>query len=206
MPTHLLLVRHGETAFNRAGRVQGWIDEPLNESGLQQAGLIAQRLRRETVHAIYSSDLRRAYLTAETIGRALNLPISADARLREHRLGELEGLNGEEMRARFPQRVAQQAASSLRVPAPGEEPMDAFVARVRACVDEIVVRHPEQTVLLVTHGGALHSLLVSCLCMDINANAFFFDNTSLSKVSFDGKRFRVYFLNDTNHLSGSTVL
>jgi probable phosphoglycerate mutase len=202
MSTHVYLVRHGETVSNHEGRVQGWLDVPLNELGLRQAERIAHRLQHDHIHAIYSSDLSRARVTAEHIGRALNLPVQLDERLREHRLGEIQGLNSDEIRAKFPERAAQQAMSAARVPAPGEEPMEQFAARVRACVEELIAKHPEQTLVLVSHGGTIHVLLALYLGMDIHRPfSFHFGNASLTKVSFDGQRFRVYGVNDTHHLS-----
>ena len=201
MSTRFFLVRHGETLFNHEGRVQGWLDVPLSENGLRQAERIAHRLQHDTIHAIYSSDLSRARDTAETIGQALNLPVQLDERLREHMLGEIQGLNDEEIRVKFPERTAQQAVSMLRVPVPGEEPMQQFAARVRLCFDELTAKHAEQNVVLVSHGGTIHLLLVLYLGMDIHRPfSFHLGNTSLTKVSFDGRRFRVYALNDTHHL------
>jgi probable phosphoglycerate mutase len=201
MSTHLFLIRHGETTFNYEGRVQGWLDVPLSDHGLHQAERIAHRLQHDTLQAIYASDLLRARVTAEAIGRALNLPVQLDERLREHMLGALQGLNSEEIRAQFPARVAQQAISTQRVPAPGEEPMEQFAARVRACVEDIVAKHSGQNVVVVSHGGTIHVLLALYLGMDIHRpSSFHFGNASLTKVSFEGRRFRVYALNDTHHL------
>jgi probable phosphoglycerate mutase len=202
MSTHFFLVRHGETTFNHEGRVQGWLDVPLNEHGLQQAERIAHRLTHDTIHAIYSSDLSRARVTAEAIGQALNLPVQLDERLREHMLGEIQGLNSEEIREKFPERFAQQAASPLkRIPAPGEEPLEQFAARAQSFMQAIAAKHPEQNVVAVSHGGTLHLLLALYLGMDLQRPfSFHFGNASLSKVSYDGRRFRVYALNDTHHL------
>src|SRR5436190_1312043 len=93
--TTLLLVRHGETDWNAAGRLQGHTDRPLNEYGRRQAKELADRLAGEGADAIYASDLSRAKETAEIVGERLGLTVVIDADLREKNWGSWEGLTGD---------------------------------------------------------------------------------------------------------------
>jgi broad specificity phosphatase PhoE len=146
--TNVLLVRHGETDWNREHRWQGWADVPLNELGRRQAVELAARLRGVPLEAVYSSDLRRAYETAELVAAEHGLPVVADSGLREIDVGSWSGLTKPEIDERFG----------------GEWPADAetddeHTARVRAAVSRILREHPTGTVLLVTHGGTMRALL-----------------------------------------------
>src|SRR5207302_46661 len=92
LATQLLLIRHGESTWNREGRVQGWLDPPLSERGIQQAARLAERLRDEPLDALYASPQQRARATAQAIADIKGLPLQLDDRLREHRLGGIQGL------------------------------------------------------------------------------------------------------------------
>jgi len=202
MATDLLLIRHAETTWNSEGRVQGWLDPPLNERGLLQAELLAERLSHEHADAIYASPLRRARVTAECIGRALNLPVQLDDRLREHYLGEIQGLTGKEIEAKFPDHITRARMSNRWVSVPGEESLELFSARVCACCDENMGSHPNQTIIIVSHGGAINRLLIHWLGIDMSRHSpFQLHNTSIRRVSYDAIRFRVHSLNDTYHLA-----
>lgn len=104
--TRILLVRHGETDWNAAGRIQGHSDTPLNAAGRLQARRAAQRLAREPIRALYSSDLARAFETATIIGVPLGLTVVVSPQLRERRYGEWEGLTSAEIQAHYPEQFA----------------------------------------------------------------------------------------------------
>ena len=99
----LILARHGETDWNRDGIWQGHGDPPLNELGRRQAAELAERMADVEIEALYSSDLRRAYETAEIVGRAKGVEITADPDLREMDVGSWSGLTTEEIATRFPE-------------------------------------------------------------------------------------------------------
>ena len=140
--TQLLLVRHGETDWNAAGRLQGHTDRPLNEYGRRQAKELADRLAAEQVDAIYASDLSRAKETAEIVGERLGLAVVTDPDLREKHWGTWEGLTGDE-------RAAVEFVG---------ESTEAHRDRVMDAVRRIVRRHPRQRVVVVTHGGSLRRI------------------------------------------------
>lgn len=148
----LLLVRHGETDWNRDGRWQGHSDTHLNDVGREQASRLASEL--DGVDVVYSSDLARARETAEILAARLELPVHVDPRLRERSFGSWEGRTGPEIEATF----AGAHARWLAGEGPGAddaEPFADFAARVQAFLAEVVERHPDETVLVVSHGGSI---------------------------------------------------
>jgi probable phosphoglycerate mutase len=151
--TTLLLVRHGETDWNREGRWQGGSDTHLNQLGREQAGALAAQLDG-SIGVLYSSDLARARETAEIVAERLGLEIHLDPRLRERRFGSWEGLTSAEIAERFPDAHRRWRAGD----GPGAddaEPFDEFAARVNGFVADVLERHPAQEVLVVSHGGSI---------------------------------------------------
>ena len=150
--TTLLLVRHGETDWNRDGRWQGHSDTHLNEVGRDQARRVAGEL--SDVDVVYTSDLARARETAEIIATAQGLDVHLEPRLRERSFGAWEGLTMPEIEVEFGEALARWLAGE----GPGAEdaePFDAFATRVAGFVHEVPERHPDQTVLLIGHGGSI---------------------------------------------------
>jgi broad specificity phosphatase PhoE len=202
--TRLILVRHGQSTWNAQGRIQGWADPPLDDTGQEQARRLAQRLAAEehTISALYSSPLLRARQTAEAIGLALDLTVQTDDRLKENDVGLLSGLTGDEVERQFPEWITARRVSLEWMPPPGGEDRDTFVRRAVAVMSDIVTHHPDQSVAVVSHGGTLGVYLAHLLEMPIHRSLpFQFDNTSLSVVKVSGRRVRLLTLNDTWHLS-----
>ncbi|MGL4409481.1 histidine phosphatase family protein [Zoogloea sp.] len=156
MSTRICLVRHGETAWNAERRLQGHLDIPLNEHGLAQAAATARSLGGERFDAAYCSDLTRARQTADAIAQALHLELVQDARLRERHYGLFQGLTYDEAQTRHPEayRHFEQRDPEFAFPEGGES-LKGFAARIQAALEAIAERHPDSTVLVVTHGGVL---------------------------------------------------
>ena len=151
--TTLLFVRHGETDWNRDGRWQGHSDTQLNDAGREQARRVAGEL--DDVDVIYSSDLARARETADIIAAQLgDLEVNVDQRLRERSFGAWEGRTAPEIEADFAEQHARWLAGK-GAGADDAEPFDAFGARVRGFLEDLLARHPEETVLIVAHGGSI---------------------------------------------------
>lgn len=153
--TELVLIRHGETAWNRERRMQGQTDTPLSEIGHAQARALGERMARDAFTTIYSSDLKRAWDTAAAIAQLSGHEIVSEPRLRERTFGVFEGLTYDEMTQRYP---AEHARFSLREPdyaVPGGESPRQFFERSLACLEDIAAAHPGETVLVVTHGMIL---------------------------------------------------
>jgi probable phosphoglycerate mutase len=151
----LLVIRHGETAWNAAHRIQGHLDIPLSQAGIRQAARLAERLADTPLAAIYSSELARAWLTATPLAQRCGLSVNAEPRLRERAFGVFEGLTLDEIAAQHGAdfRRWRERDPAWRM-AGGESGQD-LIDRVLAAVGEIAERHPGQTVAVVTHGGVL---------------------------------------------------
>lgn len=150
MAATLLLVRHGETDWNREGRVQGHSDVPLNDTGRAQARALAARLAAERVDAVYASDLRRARDTACEVARASGHPVTTTPDLREKHFGSWEGLTRDEILSRDP--------DALSGPWGDGETRDEMADRVLHALREIAARHEGETVVVVSHGGPLRAV------------------------------------------------
>jgi broad specificity phosphatase PhoE len=158
MVTRLLLLRHGESEWNAAGRWQGWADPPLSPEGEAQASEAGRLLQGVGFTAAASSDLQRARRTAELAGGALGLDaVHVDAGLREYDVGEWSGLTRAEIETRWPGALDDWRHGRL-VATPGGETRDTFVARVAAAVTRLGARFSGGTVLVVTHGGVIGAL------------------------------------------------
>ena len=142
----LLLTRHGETDWNRHNRVLGRTDAPLNDTGLAQAAALAEALRGVRLDAVYSSPLRRAGVIGDLVAGDHGLLCRTDPRLIELDYGSLEGALRDD-----PAYLAEKARLFARYPG-GESYFDA-AARVYPFLEELKERHPEDTVLVVTHNG-----------------------------------------------------
>ena len=164
-PTRLLLIRHGETAWNIEGRLQGWGDSPLSAHGMGQAMRLAESLTGAAPAALVCSDAGRALATAAFIGLRIGQEPHPDPRLREISFGSLEGhLNATlpaDMLAAKNGIMAMDPTCTLALPG-GESPA-AVSQRVWSCLDELAERYRGTTVLVVSHGGVLASVLRTVL-------------------------------------------
>lgn len=171
------LIRHGQTDWNRLGKIQGQTDIPLNEEGKKQAKRLADYLQQGEIawDAIYSSDLERAHLTADIIRESLQLTgVRLDPRLRERAFGLAEGLTAAEREGRFGGDLTQA----------GCEPEADILLRGQRFLDEIKVTEAGKHVLIVSHGAFLKRLL-SLLIPDL-PDAYI-DNASLTIIRYHEK-------------------
>lgn len=162
-PRLLFLARHGETAWNRAGRWQGATDIPLSDAGRAQARTLAAALAGRGIVDIHASDLQRATETAEIIAATLGLAAAAlkvDARLRERGFGCFEGFTREQCAERHPEAWARYMADRRSTP-PGGEPQPEVAARIVAAMTEIAraPRAAGEATLVVSHGGTIRTFI-----------------------------------------------
>ena len=153
--TRLCIVRHGETAWNAEGRVQGQLDVPLNDAGLAQARCVAAALPAGRFRAIYSSDLVRSRQTAAPSAARLGLEPRLDERLRERHYGIFQSLTYADCKSKLPEHYARFRDKDPDFCFESGESLAGFFKRSMACLDEIAARHPGEEVLLFTHGGVL---------------------------------------------------
>lgn len=163
----LILLRHGQTDYNVAGRMQGHLDSRLTPEGLEQAAAAAPVLAALAPDRVVSSDLSRAVDTAEVVGAACGLPVKLDARLRETHLGRWQGSTVADIDRDYPGAIAEWRSDPTWAP-PGGESRVAVVARSQPVVDELdaeLADAPDEsaTVLLVAHGGLIAGLTTGLL-------------------------------------------
>lgn len=158
MKTELLLIRHGETAWNAEHRIQGQLDIPLSPLGILQSARLAECLANESIDAVYSSRQSRAWLTAAPLAARLGLEVIADPRLRERSFGVFEGLTLDEIAERYPREFKKWRERDPAWRPEGGESGQQLIDRVLSVVSDIGIRHPGQTVVLVSHGGVLDVL------------------------------------------------
>jgi broad specificity phosphatase PhoE len=157
--TRLWLARHGETDWNRDGRFQGQTDSLLNASGLEQARQVADLLVDAGIQAIYCSDLQRAKLTAQIIGKKLKLIPKVDENLREINLGKWEGMLRDQIISQYREVWDRRQLDPVHVRPPGGENLLELAERVWAATDKIAKLHPKGKVLIVSHGVALACII-----------------------------------------------
>ncbi|MGJ9458726.1 histidine phosphatase family protein [Oceanobacillus sp. CF4.6] len=149
--TEIGLIRHGTTAWNKELRAQGSSDIPLDEEGLMQAKQVAERLNSEKWNVIYSSDLSRARQTAEAIAIKTGIPVQVDSRLRELGGGLIEGTTEEERIRKW--------GSEWRSLDLDMETSESLIARGTSFMEDIMEKHENQKILIVSHGAFLRRLL-----------------------------------------------
>jgi len=161
--TKLLVVRHGVTEWNRAGLAQGMADIDLDEEGRRQAHAVAATLASFDIDAVLSSDLSRAVHTAEPIAQRHGLDVVQDPDFREVDQGEWTGLTTAEIRRRWPDLWGPARHYSAR---PGGESPQQVRRRMLRAVARVVGGHPEETVVIVSHGAAIRWLSAEALGYD----------------------------------------
>ncbi|HLE66960.1 MAG TPA: histidine phosphatase family protein [Burkholderiales bacterium] len=202
--TILWMVRHGETAWNAEGRVQGQTDVPLNEAGFAQARAVAAALSGERFTAIYSSDLLRVTQTAEPIAQALALPVRLDARLRERHYGMFETLTYAEVKVLHPEDYARFRAKELDYDFRTGESLRDFFARSIACVAGIAARHAGEDVLIFTHGGVLEMAYRHAHRLGLSSTRDFeIPNAALNRIGIEGEAWKILAWADCGHLEAA---
>ena len=155
LSTRFCIVRHGETDWNAARRIQGQTDIPLNATGHRQALAAARGLAKHQFAALYSSDLQRARDTAAAAAQLLQLAVIPAPGLRERHYGSFQGLTKAEAAQQRPDDFVRYHAREVDFSFGHGESLSAFAKRIEATLNELAVRHPGQTLLLVAHGGVL---------------------------------------------------
>ena len=199
--SRLFLVRHGITEFNSTRRFAGHSDVELSAAGYSQVERLRDRLADEKIDAVYSSDLKRAISTAEVISSKHEVEILSCSELREINYGDAEGLTFEELGYRHPELAESITNFSLELSFPGGESFKEFIARTCQFLDRLNEHAREETILIVSHGGALRTLVCALLGIDQSHwRKFRFDNASLSIVETHPRGAIISLLNDTFHL------
>lgn len=200
--TRLIIVRHAESAYNIQKRIQGHYDSALTPKGRRQAKRLAKRLKDFHLDKIYSSDLGRAFSTAQAILKHKRIPIQRDPKLREIHLGDWEGMTAEEVDSLYNNGYQRWLKKPSICHIPKCEKLFDFRKRVLGRVREIARQNEGKTVLLVTHGGAITALLSEWLKSDFDTLILNLEieNTSITVADFSAKKVRLRAVSDTTHL------
>ena len=200
----LLIVRHGETEWNAEGRIQGHTDIGLSENGAQQARSLGQRLADRQIDVAYSSDLKRTSETARLALGDRNVILNETPRLREYHKGIFEGMTLTEIQTQFPDEYPKYLEKDLSYAPEGGETTRDVSTRMASIFQEIKAKHLDETVLVVSHGGALRAAMVSLLGMPLEGNwSFVFGNCGLTMVDTFADNAVLRLFNDTSHINGT---
>jgi broad specificity phosphatase PhoE len=204
MPTRLYLVRHGATQLTAEDRFSGAVGVDLSDEGRRQVRRLSERLSDDGISAVYCSPLSRTVETAAILARPHGLSLVHRDGLREISHGRWEGLTRQEVEQRFCEEYAAWEADPFTfAPQEGESGL-AVLARALPVVREIVVGHPGQTVLVVSHKATLRLILSSLLGFDARGYRDRLDQSPacLNVVDFkDPVRARLMLFNDISHYS-----
>jgi probable phosphoglycerate mutase len=204
MTTSILLIRHGETAWNAVRRLQGHIDIPLNPEGQRQADALARALAAEPLHAIISSDLQRALQTAQAVagpGRTVH----QDVQLRERCYGVFEGMLYADIERSYPAEFAAWQARDIdAVPPAGERVAESFRQFYDRCMGGIAAwgeRHAGRSIAIVAHGGVLECAYRAATGMGLDSpRDFQVKNASINRFTFANGKLALHSWGETAHL------
>ncbi|MBI4998493.1 MAG: histidine phosphatase family protein [Rhodocyclales bacterium] len=198
------MVRHGETDWNVEKRIQGHIDIALNAAGQAQADATAAGLVGHVFHAAYSSDLDRAWQTAQAIGRRQGIEIRRAPGLRERHYGVLQGLTTAEIAVRYPKSYAHYLARTPDHNFRSGESLVDFAARIVAAIESLAAEHVGETVLLVSHGGVLDICYRRATGRDLAApRDFAIPNAALNWFEVGADGWQLLAWADRSHLTRS---
>ena len=201
--TQILAIRHGETAWNREGRLQGHLDLLLNAMGMRQAERLGAALAEHAIDAVYASDLARAAVTARHVAAPHGLEVRHDTRLRERAFGVHEGKLWAEVEAAFPEDALRWRRRDPDFEPSGGESLTALYARCIAVVSELATAHAGQTIAIVAHGGVLDCLYRAATRIDLQApRSWVLGNASINRLLHSPQGFSLVGWNDDHHLHG----
>ena len=201
--TRVIIVRHGRTEWNRVERFRGRVDIGLDEVGMKQAEVAANRIREWPISAIYSSPLRRAMDTSEIIAAPLRLNVQPMSGIIDIDYGSWQGLSTEQVIARDDSLYSQWIESPYEVKFPGGESFAEVRERVASAIGDLIQQYPKETFVLVSHKVICQILILNLLGLD---SSHFWQITqdvcAMNLFEVRGGIPSVLFLNDTCHLEG----
>lgn len=199
---NLILIRHGETDWNRIGRCQGVADIVLNENGKRQARELAHSLKDRKIDAIYSSDLKRAHETAQHIAEHHGLSVQLEPGLQEMNQGDLEGLSFPDIRDQYAEVLKQWRESPETLRLPSGESLIEVQERAWKVFEKVHDNHLGETVVAVSHNLTIITLLCKISGVGLKGfRDFHIEATSKNVVTSEDGSLRIDVINDVSHLS-----
>jgi probable phosphoglycerate mutase len=204
--TELILIRHGETDWNRELRFQGQVDVPLNAVGHEQARRVGVRLAGEAAHLLVCSDLTRTQQTALPISQQslqrLALGTLLNAAWREQNFGVIDGMRVDDIKSRHPEAWTQWIKFQADYAFEGGESTQQFHSRVIGAVRELAVQYSQQTLVVVTHGGVLDMIYRTARALPLSGpRQSEIPNAGLNRVRVQGDTIQILTWADTQHLT-----
>ncbi|WP_310610747.1 histidine phosphatase family protein [Limnohabitans sp.] len=209
--TDFLLIRHGETAWNRELRFQGQLDVPLNHMDLQQAQRLKTRMAQvlgewqvqgRLPTRLISSDLQRAQQTAQPVAEVLGHPCILNAGLREQCYGMFEGMRSPDIQAQHPEAWQRWLAFDADVAVAGAETTRAFHIRVMMALQDLALQYAGEHVVVVTHGGVLDMVWRHAQALSLNGpRVCDIPNAGLNQVAWHDGALHIQVWADAAHLA-----
>lgn len=201
MVVRIIYTRHAESLWNPIGKYQGRLDPELSERGHKQAERLAKALKKYNPVAIYSSPLKRTYMTAEYISKELNLPININEDIIEIDHGDWSGMLVKDVREKYPDMFHDWLYHPETVKFPNGESLKDVYERVKKFQEDMFKKHDGQTIIAVSHTVPIRASFVSGLNLPLEKFwSFGCDNASYSILDFDHIRPILYKLNNTYFL------
>lgn len=204
--TRIIAIRHGETAWNVDTRIQGQLDIDLNDKGHWQAEQAGRALAGEALHAVYASDLCRAFHTAQTIARvaAPLLQVQTHAGLRERAFGKFQGQTYAAIQEQWPQEAQLWRTRDPHfAPEGGESPTE-VLDRVARTLSDIAARHAGQQIVIVSHGGVMDMLYRLATQQSVSATRTWdLGNAAINRLLWTPEALTLVGWADTRHLDGA---
>jgi probable phosphoglycerate mutase len=199
--TRICFIRHGETDWNVAKRIQGHTDIPLNETGRAQALAMAFNAAHQRFHAIYSSDLKRTMETAQALAQREDQAVKPLPQLRERHYGVFQGITAAEGAVRYPQAYAHYVARDLEYDFENGESLSGFAERVADGIDWLLRHHTGQTIAAVSHSGVLDVIYRRATGRPLHTpRDFVIPNCALNWFQFDGQGWHLEAWADRHYL------
>ena len=200
--TRIIAIRHGETAWNVDGRIQGQLDVPLNETGRWQAERLGRALAAsEQASAVYSSDLLRAWDTARAVAERMGIPQRDALGLRERAFGRFEGKTFPDLEAQHPAETARWRRRDPDWAPPGGESLHDFRSRVLQATEALARQHLGEQIILVAHGGVLDVLYRRAIGAELEATRTWeLANASINRLLWTPDALTIVGWADRSHL------
>ncbi|MDB5889375.1 MAG: phosphoglycerate mutase [Polaromonas sp.] len=202
--TRIIAIRHGETLWNAATRIQGQLDIPLNETGHRQARRLAAALKDEPITAIYASDLARAQQTASYLASELGLAVRPEPAIRERGFGEFEGRTFAEIETTLPEQALRWRTRDPDFAPVGGESLIDLRSRVVGAAGRLAASHPGELIVMVAHGGVMDVLYRAATRLDIQApRTWALGNAAINRLLWTHQGFSLVGWADTQHLEAT---
>lgn len=188
MGKKLYLIRHCQTDWNLSHKIQGMQDIPLNETGRQQARLIAEAMKDHPINQVFTSKLARAKETASILANSQNVPLYLAEGLEEISYGEWEGMPMKEIQKQFPERFAQWWNDPVNEAPPGGETQMDVLRRTAGAIEAIkshLIAERAESAAILSHGASIVCLLAWLLQEKAPQGKYSIENASITTIDWD---------------------